>query len=150
MKVDLTVQIDPALRITLDEGRLSDLVVHTLRMEGVAQPVELGLFVADDQKVRELNRRYRHLDLPTDVLAFGGQGNGFVCPPGHHYLGDIVISYPHARSQAQEVGHSVEEELEFLLVHGLLHLLGYADEREEDRERMWARQAEIWKAFQGR
>jgi len=120
--------------------------VETLRLEGVAQSFELGLFITNDARIRELNRRYRGVDEPTDVLAFEGEVEGFVSPA--LYLGDIVISYPRAASQAQERGHSVAQEIDLLFLHGLLHLLGYEDETPEKRARMWARQEEVLGALE--
>ncbi len=142
-RVDLTIQLAPQIEVEVDEERLHHLAVGTLRLEGVAQSFELGLFIADDEGIRELNRRYRGLDEPTDVLAFGGEVEGFVSPPDQPHLGDIVISYPRAVSQAQEQGHSVAREIDLLFLHGLLHLLGYEDETPEERVRMWARQEEV-------
>jgi len=83
-----------------------------------------------DEHLREYNRRYRGLDEPTDVLAFAAReqptDQRFQAPPGtEDWLGDIVISLPRARRQAQEAGHPINDEVRLLAVHGLLHLLGY-------------------------
>lgn len=145
-RVTLALQLDPRIEAEVDEERLHHLAGETLRREGVAQSFELGLFITDDEGIRELNRRYREVDEPTDVLAFGGEVEGFVSPALH--LGDIVISYPRAASQAQERGHSVAQEMDLLFLHGLLHLLGYEDETPEDRARMWARQEEVLGALE--
>lgn len=139
--VSLAIQLKPQMKAEIDEERLHHLAAEALRLEGVAQSCELGLFIADDEGIRELNRRYRGIDEPTDVLAFGGEVEGFVSPTLH--LGDIVISYPRAASQAQERGHSVAQEMDLLFLHGLLHLLGYEDETPEKRARMWTRQEEL-------
>ena len=146
-RVSLATQLDPQIEVEVDEERLHHLAVETLRLEGVAQSFELGLFITDDEGTRELNRRYRGVDEPTDVLAFGGEVEGFVSPPDQPQLGDIVISYPQAASQARERGHSVAQEIELLFLHGLLHLLGYEDEMPEKRARMWARQEEVLEAL---
>ncbi len=140
-RVSLAIQLDPQIEAEIDEERLHHLAVETLHLEGVAQSFELGLFITDDEGIEELNRRYRGVDEPTDVLAFGGEVEGFVSPASH--LGDIVISYPRAASQAQERGRSVAQEMDLLFLHGLLHLLGYEDETPEERTRMWARQEEV-------
>lgn len=144
-RVSLAIQLAPQIEVEIDEERLHHLAVETLRLEGVAQSSELGLFVTDDEGIRELNRRYRGVDEPTDVLAFGGEAEGFVSPVLH--LGDIVISYPRAASQAQERGHSAAREIDLLFLHGLLHLLGYEDETPEKRVQMWARQEEVLRAL---
>ena len=115
-----------------------------------------GVVIADDETVRDLNRRHRGLDETTDVLAFSNISEGryygdeppqstdaeaFVTPPGQTAdLGEVVISYPQAVRQAQEAGHSVRRELAALLAHGLLHLLGYDHEDPDDEAEMMARQ----------
>jgi probable rRNA maturation factor len=85
------------------------------------------------------------VDAPTDVLAFPNETRGpFVSAPGYpRYLGDVIISFPRAASQATEVGHPTEAELQLLAVHGVLHLLGYDDEAKEERAQMWKAQSEI-------
>lgn len=103
----------------------------------------LTVMVTDDAQVRELNRAYRRVDAPTDVLAFGEAGgeNGFVPPPGEtRYWGDIIMSYPRAMEQAATYGHPVQEELSLLVIHGMLHLMGYDHEQAGDKEKMWAAQ----------
>jgi probable rRNA maturation factor len=101
----------------------------------------MGLVVADDETVRELNRRYRGLDEVTDVLAFsphhGGpeEGEGRPRPlepvpfprleSSGEFLGEVIIAYPQAERQAAQLGHSPGQELADLVVHGVLHLLGY-------------------------
>lgn len=114
-----------------------------------APPVEIAVVVSGDETLQELNRRYRGVDAPTDVLAFPNETRGpFVGIGGQpHYLGDVVISYPRAEEQAGEAGHSVEAELLLLVVHGVLHLLGYDDQIDEERARMWAAQAAILRSI---
>ncbi|HHS97007.1 MAG TPA: rRNA maturation RNase YbeY [Chloroflexi bacterium] len=114
-----------------------------------APSVEVAIVVSDDDSLRELNRRFRGVDKPTDVLAFPDETRGpFVGAPGFpRYLGDVVISYPRAREQAEQAGHTVEAELQLLVVHGVLHLLGYDDQSEPERGRMWAAQKAILNAL---
>lgn len=98
-----------------------------------AGPVELGVRVVGDEEIRELNREYRGIDEPTDVLSFALTETSedapdipfFLPPDGITHLGEVVISYPRAAAQAQAGGHSVVQELALLTVHGVLHLLGY-------------------------
>ena len=85
----------------------------------------VSIALVSDQRVRALNRRYRGIDRPTDVLSFPAQ----VCPPAEGFLGDIVIARGVARRQAQALGHPESTELKVLALHGLLHLLGYDHER---------------------
>lgn len=104
---------------------------------------ELTLVISDDETVHTLNRTYRGVDAPTDVLAFGGTAPDFVmAPDSTAYLGDVVISYPRAVEQA--IGrHTPAEELMLLVVHGVLHLLGYDHMTPQDKEVMWAKQSTI-------
>jgi probable rRNA maturation factor len=108
-------------------------------------PFELAVVVADDDTLHELNLRHRGVDGPTDVLAFPDDTRGpFVDAPGMpRYLGDVIISFPRARSQAGDAGHTFEAELQLLVVHGVLHLLGYDDAEAAARARMWAVQADV-------
>jgi probable rRNA maturation factor len=120
---------------SLDLGLPERAVAEVLRGEGVAGPVELGILVADDARLHELNRAYRGVDAPTDVLSFGDDGPAtpFVGQPdAPRYLGDIAISYERVLSQAAEYGHSPSRELAYLAAHGALHLLGYDHERGPD------------------
>lgn len=106
--------------------------------------MEIGLLITDDQEMRTLHAQYLGKRKTTDVLSFPGPGE---LPSGRgrapNYLGDIVISYPQARRQAREAGQGIGKELDLLLVHSILHLLGYDDRKSEERARMWARQEEI-------
>jgi len=88
---------------------------------------EVNVLVTGDARVRELNRSYRRVDAPTDVLSFPG---GEDLPTGGRWLGEVVISLDTARRQAVELGHGELEELEELLLHGILHLLGYDHEQD--------------------
>jgi probable rRNA maturation factor len=103
---------------------------------------ECGVLVVSDRRIAELNRTFRNVAAPTDVLAFSMQ-EGPRIGGSSDLLGDVVISAERALSQAAEAGHSLERELSFLLVHGLLHLLGWKDTRKADRERMLQAQEEI-------
>jgi probable rRNA maturation factor len=119
-------------RATLDQSR--------------AQPIQaaLTLVITDDEALRALNRAYLGIDAPTDVLSFGGESPDFVsAPDAEPYLGDVVISYPRAQAQAAAAGHPVDAELALLVVHGVLHLLGYDHVRSDDKAAMWEQQAYI-------
>jgi probable rRNA maturation factor len=142
----ISILIEAPFRGQLDRAALRRLAVHALRAEGVAPPAEVGLVVTDDETVRDLNRRYLGLGEPTDVLSFGHDPSGepFVTPPdGVRRLGEVILSYPTAERQAREAGHSVQDEAAHLVVHGLLHLLGYDHANPEDERRMRAREEEL-------
>ena len=116
---------------------------RVLRAENCPGDTEVSVLLADDEWVRTLNRDYRGVDAPTDVLAFSQlEGEDFGCEGGN-VLGDVVISVETASRQAQEHGHALDDEIDVLLVHGLLHLLGYDHEKPEDARRMFARQDEL-------
>lgn len=109
---------------------------------GLDPEVEVSLLLCDDIYIRELNREYRSKDLATDVLSFAleeGEEPAVIGGPKETLLGDIVISVETATRQAKEYGHSLEREVAFLAIHGLLHLLGYDHELgkvEEDAMRL--------------
>ena len=112
-----------------------------LAYEGAAGDITIS--VVDDEEIHRMNREYRGVDRPTDVLSFpAAEGDAFPAIPDA-FLGDIAISLPRAEMQAEEYGHSLLRELTFLTVHGTLHLLGYDHMMDEDRARMFARQDEI-------
>ena len=99
---------------------------------------EISILFIGDQRIRDLNHQFRDIDLPTDVLSFPQVLTGELEIPGALVLGDVAISLETARCQSEEHGLSFEEELTLLLIHGILHLLGYDHEisdQEEDRMR---------------
>ncbi len=117
-----------------------------------AHPMELSLRVTDDAALRELNRTYRGLDKPTDVLSFGDEdwrdgvrvaAGTFLTAPdaGAEYLGDIVLSMEKCQAQALKAGHPVAHELALLVIHGVLHLLGHDHDTRIRKTLMWQRQA---------
>ena len=120
-------------------------MAEALAMEGIDSPVELGLVIIDGETIRELNRKYRGEDSPTDVLSFALlEGETFVLPPnGFLHLGDVFISYPQAIAQAQEYNHSIKQEIALLTIHGLLHLLGYEHDNPQSEQRMRTREEKI-------
>lgn len=117
---------------------LGALARRTLAADN-APSSELSIAITDDDTVRELNRRFRGDDAPTDVLSFE-MGGSDVFVGGDGLLGEVIISYPTAARQAEEAGHPVEDELAHLLVHGVLHLLGYDHESPKDGRQMRARE----------
>jgi len=161
----LTVDVDVRSAASDAERReleafLGRVVARALSEEGL-KDAEVSVVVTGDEEIRALNREYRGIDEPTDVLSFplaepgenasetapfepaeraGGEG-GLSGPPVH--LGDIVISLERARLQAEEYGHSFLRELGFLAVHGALHLLGYDHETEEERRLMRGREEAV-------
>lgn len=147
---DVNVIIDVEVDSSITEDWLTNMVHNVVEYMGITMPTEMGLVITDNDKVKELNRDYRGIDEPTDVLAFAMKYEGmegaipFVVPPDNvEHLGEVIISYPQAVKQAMERGHKVEVELTILVVHGILHLLAYDHEKPEDRQVMEAKEREI-------
>ncbi|TAK61587.1 MAG: rRNA maturation RNase YbeY [Dehalococcoidia bacterium] len=133
--IELQHEVDVA---GIDTLALERLASRALEEESVAPPAELSILLADDPTVHELNRTYRDTDAPTDVLSFAqGEGEPFAQPEGAaRHLGDVAISVDTARRQAGEYGVALQDELAHLLVHGILHLLGYDHEQPDDAAAM--------------
>ena len=138
------VQLDAACAGKVRRVDLRKAVRAAFESAGKECSAELTVFITDDAQIQELNRVYRGVDAPTDVLAFGGvnEAGAFVSSPeASAYLGDIIVSYPRAVEQAAAYEHAIQEELLILVVHGVLHLLDYDHERVEDKEEMWGAQS---------
>lgn len=102
---------------------------------------DLSIVLTDNARLRRLNRDYLGIDAPTDVLSFPASESDPVT--GSPYLGDILISIPRARAQAKAAGHALESEVQLLVVHGVLHLLGHDHAEAKEKKKMWKAQAEI-------
>lgn len=143
----ITVAIEPACGPLAGEDDLRELVAYALASEGVRAPGTLTVVLVDDAQIHDLNRRFLDHDEPTDVITFAldeGRHDGFVSPGGvAQELGEIYVSCERAAAQSGEWGSSPEREVHFLVVHGVLHLLGWDDATPAERGRMLARGAEI-------
>ena len=104
---------------------------------------ELSILLTDDARLHELNLNYLGVDAPTDVLSFPASETD--PETGARYIGDILISIPRAQAQADAAGHPLEAEVQLLVVHGVLHLIGHDHAEAEDKARMWKAQTEILK-----
>jgi len=125
---------------------MKSLAQRLLSAEQCSEDAEVSILLTDDEQVRQLNREYRDIDSPTDVLSFSqSEGEDVGAGVEDSILGDVVISVETARRQAKEHGHSLDEEIDVLLAHGLLHLLGYDHEDPDDAKAMFARQEGILK-----
>lgn len=125
------VKIEKELREALT--RLAEQVLSAHGKEGA----EVGVTLVGEEAIRQLNRDYRGIDAPTDVLSFPLEEPGEIQTGGEpELLGDVVICVPRALAQAEEYGHSFRRELLYLAVHGLLHLLGYDHETGEEKRKM--------------
>jgi probable rRNA maturation factor len=143
-EAEIEVQVAPAFAAAVPVADLKWAVERVLRRED--RPGEVTVVVTDEQGIRELNRDFLDQDEVTDVLAFATQedvGPFVPAPEAGKYLGDVIVCYPRAVEQALEQDHSVPEELALLVVHGVLHLLGYDHASEPEEAAMWALQEEI-------
>jgi probable rRNA maturation factor len=129
----------------LNRRRLKELARKLLLAERRSESLEVSLYLCDDETIQSCNREYRGQDKPTDVLSFN-QEEGEALPLGMAddalpaVLGDILISLDTAKRQAEEYQWSLQEEVEALLTHGLLHLLGYDHETAEEEALMRERE----------
>ena len=154
----LVIRVDRDFQAHVDKRWLRSLVKQSLAAHGIDAQVELSLLITDDATVRELNKIYRRKDKPTDVLSFaleadrhGNAAAGFVMPPGEVvHLGEVIVSYPKAVEQAAERKHPVEDELSLLVVHGVLHLLGYDHDKPAREREMRSLEQRVLSAVQER
>ncbi len=120
---------------------LEGAVRATLEHESAPRDAELSVILTNDARLHELNLNYLGVDAPTDVLSFPASETD--PETGVRYLGDILISVPRAQAQAEAAGHPLEAEVQLLVIHGVLHLLGHDHGRARDKARMWKAQAEV-------
>ncbi len=140
------VRIAPQFKRLITAGLVHRAALAVLAHEGMVGQGELGVVITDDAEIHDLNRRFRGVDAPTDVLAFGAESENtpFVtAPDAPILLGDVVVSCPRAQEQAAEADHPLAAEIQLLVVHGVLHLLGYDHAQPEGEALMWARQDDI-------
>jgi len=147
---EISIHIEQNFQGCIDENQARKIAQQILKAESVTSPCEISIVLTDSETVQRLNRDYRGVDEPTDVLAFymlPGKTTTdlpFILPPdGITRLGEVIISCPQAVEQAREQGHSVEQELALLIIHGTLHLLGYDHERPEEEAKMRTREKEL-------
>ncbi len=129
----------------VDEDRIVDVARKALQVEHFPKPAEISIVLTDDEQIQVLNRQYRGKDRPTDVLSFSQlEGEPLAAEPeGMVGLGDVVISVETAKRQAEEHRHSLQDELDLLVAHGVLHLLSYDDETDAGAAEMRRHEAAI-------
>ena len=137
---EVEIQYDVVLSASIGQ-QLHDAIIATLLQEQIEPPASLTLLLTDDATIHSMNRAYRDVDKTTDVLSFP-DGEQLV-PDGPVYLGDVAISVPQANRQAEKWGHSLAGELQLLVVHGTLHLLGYDHGDSAEKAAMWQAQSAI-------
>ncbi len=154
--MEISVAINEKFSGCLEEGFLKAVATRVLAAQGVAAVAEVELVITGQEEIATLNKKYRNQDWPTDVLAFSLRADEPLVSPGMPervpfvlpsdgllHLGEVVISYPQAVFQADEHHHSPKREVAILIIHGILHLLGYDHDGLEPERVMRAREAEI-------
>lgn len=144
MRIQITSHRDPE---PLDLSAFERLAEFVMDREDVAAAVELSLAIVDDEEMSDLNRQYRGTEGVTDVLSFGCDDPCPVESEEPITLGDVILAPSVAERQALELGHTIEQELNLLLVHGVLHLLGYSHETDEDAKVMQERERVLLEAY---
>ena len=156
----MTIEISYESKINLDipyEEIIEKMVVASLDFEDCPYEAEVSVTIVDDEEIRSINNEYRGIDKSTDVLSFpfnefSAPGNfddieenidAFNPETGELLLGDIILSTEHILEQAKEYGHSKTRELAFLVVHSMLHLMGYDHMEDDERTVMEEKQRKI-------
>jgi probable rRNA maturation factor len=124
---------------TVAAGTIERAAQAVLAQQGVQG--DLSVVLTDDARLHQLNSDYLGVDAPTDVLSFPASETD--PDSGSAYLGDVLISTPRAAAQAESAGHPFEAEVQLLVVHGVLHLLGYDHAKPGDKSQMWGEQATV-------
>ena len=125
-------------------GKIERVAEICLQEEEIDPKAEIGLMFVDNEQIREMNKTYRDKDSATDVLSFPiYEADEAIDDEEEILFGDIVISLERAAEQAEEYGHSLEREVMYLLVHGLLHLAGYDHMEDDEKKEMRQREEEL-------
>lgn len=145
--------MDETNEVTEEAQQLVESILQfAARKENIEKDTELSVTFVDNDRIREINKEYRHKDSATDVISFALEEMGedeveIVGAEMPRMLGDIIISIERTKEQAKEYGHSFDRELGFLALHGFLHLLGFDHMNEEDEKVMFTKQKEILEEY---
>jgi probable rRNA maturation factor len=153
--MEISVLTEEGIEVEPSSDWMQSIVSRTLATENLPPNIEISLVITGQERIQELNREYRGIDAPTDVLSFSmseqkeEEQTAFIGPPdGLVHLGEVVISYPQALIQAGEAGHSIRKEMAVLIIHGVLHILGFDHEVAAKQPAMIAREQEILSALE--
>lgn len=146
MVICVDYEITNLTKENVDESLIEGLIKATSEKLGISDSL-VEIILIDDEKIHEINKQYRGVDRPTDVISFAFQDMEDITISNITNLGEIYISLDKVKSQAKEYGHSERRELGFLTVHGLLHLLGYDHMNSEDEKEMFKLQEDILKVY---
>ena len=149
----IAITFNSSIKPAISKKTLKRIAEITLESLDLPYNIEMGIVITNDREIKELNRTYRNIDSATDVLSFYMQSNvdnilpsDFVNPPDElQHIGEVIISYETALRQAKENGTRIKDELSFLLVHGVLHLMNYNHDNVNDRKVMENKEANIIK-----
>jgi probable rRNA maturation factor len=138
----IALQVAPRYAARVRPRALAALARRVLAAEKTSRDAALSVVITDDKTVRSLNHLFLGIDEPTDVLSFPLEGkHSFVTSSAAtREIGEVVIAFPTAARQAKEAGRAIDHELAHLLVHGILHILGYDHQRPVQERRMRARE----------
>ncbi len=135
------ITMDETIEGKIEPQALEDTAAAVLADQSTTEERDLTIAIEDDAQLQELNRQFLGIDAPTDVLSFPADE---VDPDtGHVYLGDVIISLSRATAQAESAGHPVQNELQLLVIHGILHLLGYDHVTPALKAEMWQVQSTL-------
>lgn len=140
MEIEVFNETDSELNKELDE--LKDFLLKVAKDEKLDNII-YNVIIVDNEQIHEINKEYRGIDRPTDVISFALEDDKSFNRTDIRVLGDIYISIDKVKSQSEEYGHSFKRELYFLAVHGFLHLLGYDHMEKDDEEKMFKKQEEV-------
>ena len=136
----INVIISDAYLEQIDAEAIERAAQTVLQKAEPAVEGDLSVVIEDDARLHQLNKDFLDIDAPTDVLSFPSGEETEDPETGRTYLGDVILSYPRAVEQAEAAGHSVMDEIQLLVVHGTLHLLGHDHGETDEKARMWAAQ----------
>lgn len=140
------IKIQNENKYVIDIEQLLAAATAVLRQHEVTCETSLTIVITDDESITALNKKYRDIHQPTDILSFPAEKLPAEIEEAS-YLGDLVIAYPYAAAQAEREGHDLSDSLGLLVVHGTLHLLGYEHDTEQNRLQMWAAQDKALEAL---
>lgn len=138
-KIEIFNETKKEILELVDVRKVIDIAIKNQKLDNL----EFNIIIVDNDYIHELNKNYRNIDRPTDVITFALEDYEDGIKLEHRMLGDIYISIDKAISQAEEYGHDLRREICFLAVHGFLHLLGYDHMEKEEEEIMFSLQEEI-------
>jgi probable rRNA maturation factor len=152
----ISITYEKGIRPNVTKKYLKSITEIAISSLGIQNDIEMGIVFTDDIRIKELNRNYRNINSPTDVLSFHmnydedkGLLSEFISPPDHlKHIGEVIISYETALRQAKENKTTIKSELSFLLIHGILHLMNYDHIKDKDRVIMEKMEKDIFDSIE--